>query len=69
MNLFLDESMVLPPGDFDKNTLLPIMHMARKRLSDKRKAGLQAQKELKQGTGGYLSLLLLNTVHTLQVSV
>jgi len=35
MNAFLDESIVLPPGDFDKQTLLPIMHMARKKLKEK----------------------------------
>lgn len=35
MNGFLDDSMVLPPGDFDRRTLLPIMHMAKKKLKER----------------------------------
>ncbi|XP_059167054.1 anion exchange protein 3-like isoform X2 [Physella acuta] len=31
INSFLDDSIVLPPGDWDHRTLLPITHMARKR--------------------------------------
>ncbi|XP_062574718.1 anion exchange protein 3-like isoform X2 [Saccostrea cucullata] len=31
INEFLDESIVLPPGDWDQKTLLPIMDMARKK--------------------------------------
>ena len=38
MNSFLDESIVLPPGDFDKNTLFPIT-LAKKRLEAQKEAG------------------------------
>ncbi|XP_035824346.1 anion exchange protein 2 isoform X3 [Aplysia californica] len=31
INSFLEDSIVLPPGDWDHRTLLPITHMARKR--------------------------------------
>ena len=37
INEFLDDSMVLPPGEWDKKTLLPIMDMARKKSKAKRK--------------------------------
>ncbi|XP_070187695.1 band 3 anion transport protein-like isoform X2 [Littorina saxatilis] len=37
INLFLDDSIVLPPGDWDQKTLLPIMDMARKRAGIRRK--------------------------------
>ncbi|XP_048237893.1 anion exchange protein 2-like isoform X2 [Haliotis rufescens] len=42
INSFLDDSIVLPPGDWDQKTLLPIMDMARKR------ANLRHRKKKKQ---------------------
>jgi hypothetical protein len=47
INEFLDESIVLPPGDWDQKTLLPIMDMARKRARVKRKQ--KHKEEEKQG--------------------
>ncbi|XP_076088046.1 band 3 anion transport protein-like isoform X4 [Mytilus galloprovincialis] len=46
INEFLDESIVLPPGDWDQKTLLPIMDMARKKARQKRKK--QQKEEEKQ---------------------
>ncbi|XP_063411589.1 band 3 anion transport protein-like [Mytilus trossulus] len=46
INGFLDESIVLPPGDWDQKTLLPIMNMARKKAKLKRKK--QQKEEEKQ---------------------
>ncbi|KAL4216954.1 Anion exchange protein 3 [Mactra antiquata] len=37
INEFLNESIVLPPGDWDQKTLLPIMDMSRKRAKLRRK--------------------------------
>ena len=37
INEFLDDSMVLPPGEWDKKTLMPIMDMARQKQLRKRK--------------------------------
>ena len=37
INHFLDDSIVLPPGDWDQKTLLPIMDMARKRAQIRRR--------------------------------
>lgn len=45
INLFLDDSIVLPPGDWDQRTLLPIMDMARKR------AHLRRRKKQKEKEG------------------
>ena len=45
MNAFLDDSIVLPPGDFDRQTLLPIMHMAKKSLKAKREKLKKAKGE------------------------
>ena len=39
--------MVLPPGDFDRKTLLPIMHMAKKKLKERR----EKEKALKEQQG------------------
>lgn len=47
INEFLDESIVLPPGDWDQKTLLPIMDMARKRAKAKRR--IKQKEEEKQG--------------------
>ena len=44
MNEFLDGSLVLPPGDFDSTTLLPIMHMAHQKLKE-REAKIKAERE------------------------
>ncbi|XP_052080375.1 anion exchange protein 2-like isoform X4 [Mytilus californianus] len=46
INEFLDESIVLPPGDWDQKTLLPIMDMARKKARLKRRK--QQKEEEKQ---------------------
>jgi len=35
MDIFLGEAIVLPPGDFDKSTLLPIMHVAKMKTEEK----------------------------------
>ncbi|KAF6019968.1 SLC4A3 [Bugula neritina] len=48
MNAFLDESIVLPPGDFDRKTLLPIMHMAQKKMNE-RKAKAAAESQATSG--------------------
>lgn len=48
MDLFLDDSLVLPPGDFDKRTLLPIMHMARKKWQKEKE---EAEKKLSDAPG------------------
>ncbi|XP_067929937.1 band 3 anion transport protein-like [Watersipora subatra] len=55
MNEFLDESMVLPPGDFDSNTLLPIMHMAQQKLKEK-EAKKKAEQEAKRLASSSLSI-------------
>jgi len=42
INQFLDDSIVLPPGNLDKETLLPILDMAHDKLErkhQKKKAG------------------------------
>ncbi|XP_046565227.1 anion exchange protein 2-like [Haliotis rubra] len=48
INSFLDDSIVLPPGDWDQKTLLPIMDMARKRanLRHRKKKKLEEQTTL-----------------------
>nr|XP_022325247.1 anion exchange protein 2-like isoform X2 [Crassostrea virginica] len=54
INEFLDESIVLPPGDWDQKTLLPIMDMARKkaramrrkRHKEEEKIALQKKEEV-----------------------
>ena len=51
INEFLDESIVLPPGEWDKKTLLPIMDMARKKAQAKRKVKEQEEAKGKSGTG------------------
>ena len=45
INEFLNESIVLPPGDWDQKTLLPVMDMARKRAKIRRKK-IKKQEEL-----------------------
>ncbi|XP_013387963.1 anion exchange protein 2 isoform X2 [Lingula anatina] len=45
INEFLDESIVLPPGDWERETLLPIMNMARKRNRRRRKQKERERKE------------------------
>ena len=37
INEFLDYSIVLPPGNLDKETLLPIMEMARRKTEKQQK--------------------------------
>lgn len=51
MNAFLDDSIVLPPGDFDRKTLLPIMFMAKKKLQKKmEREKAMVEKAEKMGT-------------------
>ena len=45
INEFLDDSIVLPPGDWDKKTLLPIMDMAREKSQAKLKKKKEKEKE------------------------
>lgn len=53
INDFLTESIVLPPGDWDHKTLLPIMDMARKRAHLRlRKKQKQVEKEALLETKG-----------------
>lgn len=49
INDFLDDSIVLPPGDWDKRTLLPIMSMAREKSKARRavEAAKKARRMLK----------------------
>ncbi|CAI9716066.1 anion exchange protein 2-like isoform X1 [Octopus vulgaris] len=52
INDFLTESIVLPPGDWDHKTLLPIMDMARKRANLRlRKKQKQMEKEAEKTNG------------------
>lgn len=48
INSFLDDSIVLPPGDWDHRTLLPITHMARKRALLRK----QKKQQLDEKEGG-----------------
>ncbi|BFZ21740.1 hypothetical protein BsWGS_24779 [Bradybaena similaris] len=50
INNFLDDSIVLPPGDWDHRTLLPITHMARKRalMRQQKKQQLEEKEALKE---------------------
>ena len=50
INSFLDDSIVLPPGDWDHRTLLPITHMARKRAQIRRQKKQQLEEQ--EGEGG-----------------
>ncbi|KAK3742816.1 hypothetical protein RRG08_064215 [Elysia crispata] len=45
INTFLDDSIVLPPGDWDHRTLLPITHMARKRAQIRRQKKQQLEEQ------------------------
>ncbi|GFR73377.1 anion exchange protein, partial [Elysia marginata] len=45
INSFLDDSIVLPPGDWDHRTLLPITHMARKRAQIRRQKKQQLEEQ------------------------
>uniref|UniRef100_A0A0L8HDC4 Anion exchange protein n=2 Tax=Octopus bimaculoides TaxID=37653 RepID=A0A0L8HDC4_OCTBM len=57
INDFLTESIVLPPGDWDHKTLLPIMDMARKRANLRlRKKQKQMEKEALLETKGKVIL-------------
>ena len=53
INGFLEDSIVLPPGDWDHRTLLPITHMARKRAQMRRQ---KKQQEDKDKEGGWTSV-------------
>lgn len=58
INEFLDDSLVLPPGEWDKKTLLPIMDMARQKIKKKqRKKRLQ-----EEGKRSYFSFMFDNCV-------
>lgn len=53
INQFLNDSIVLPPGEWDRKTLLPIMEMAKKRQA--------AQVQAKQKLGQKKTYILLAT--------
>ena len=42
---FLDDSIVLPPGDWDENLLLPVMHQRNEKRKRKREGGQEGRKE------------------------
>lgn len=46
INEFLDESIVLPPGNWGRKTLLPIMDMARKKAKQRKKRRQKKEKEM-----------------------
>ena len=50
INEFLDESIVLPPGDWDQKTLLPIMDMARKKARAMRRKRHKEEEKIGQST-------------------
>lgn len=58
INDFLQDSIVLPPGEYNKKTLLPIVDMARKKQETKR--ARRPTKEL--STGLYTKLCCLMVV-------
>jgi hypothetical protein len=62
INEFLDESIVLPPGDWDQKTLLPIMDMARKKARAMRRKKHKEEEKIGQCTEGQLSPKLLQSV-------
>ena len=45
INEFLDDSMVLPPGEWGRSTLLPIVAMAKEKAMQKRAAKRKKEKE------------------------
>ncbi len=47
INEFLDVSLVLPPGKWDSKTLLPIIHMARKKTQKKEYQQLSTIEDLR----------------------
>jgi len=49
INSFLQESIVLPPGEYDEKKLRPILDMARQRIRSQ-----QAKKALRKPSGGEL---------------
>ena len=63
INEFLDESIVLPPGDWDQKTLLPIMDMARRKAKVRRRKR-EKEKE-KQGKKTTIRTLNLTVNHLL----
>ena len=46
LNNFLDDSVVLPPGEIDKETLLPIISMAKEKQKEKKK---KREREFERG--------------------
>lgn len=53
---FLDDSIVLPPGDWDENLLLPVMHERNEKRKRKREGGR------KEGTCRVASFIHLSSV-------
>ena len=47
LNHFLDESVVLPPGEIDKDTLLPIISMAKEREKEKKRKREEKERKIK----------------------
>ena len=58
INEFLNESIVLPPGDWDQKTLLPVMDMARKRAKIRRRK--LKKKEEMEGIQTIFELIVYN---------
>ena len=44
LNDFLDDSMVLPPGELDKKTLMPVLNMAKERARKKKQKREEREK-------------------------
>jgi hypothetical protein len=49
INEFLDDSVVLPPGEWHRNTLLPIVALAKEKAMRKKAAKRDKEKEGKSG--------------------
>ena len=50
INDFLSDSIVLPPGDFDKELLLPIIETAKIKHTKAKRRSTRKQKQVKEGT-------------------
>ena len=49
---FLDDSIVLPPGDWDENLLLPVMHQRNEIRKRKRECGGGGRDSMSCARGG-----------------
>ncbi|KAK7501372.1 hypothetical protein BaRGS_00007497 [Batillaria attramentaria] len=69
INLFLDDSIVLPPGDWDQKTLLPIMDMARKRAQIRRRKKQKEKEEMLASMGGRRQSVVFRTLDKLSATL